>query len=244
MTLEAYRRLAPELVEAGGAVVTRFPQAPDSPMLNRAVGLGVDTPALETDVDAVLRALQGTTFYVAVAPDARPDLLPRWLAARGLEPGWGWMTFRRRSADPPAVRSVLVAVEVQSEEQASEFARIIRIAFELPEATDPVFAGMPDRGWLCWLAYLGDEPAAAAAMYVTGGAGYLSFAATLPDHRGEGAQSLLLSIRIQRAVQRGCDIVVSETGELRDGLPSNSYRNLLRAGFEEVAVTANWLGRS
>jgi hypothetical protein len=37
--------------------------------------------------------------------------------------------------------------------------------------------------------------------------------------------------------------VLTETGERHDDLPSNSYRNILRAGFEEVEVTANWLGR-
>ena len=57
----------------------------------------------------------------------------------------------------------------------------------------------------------------------------------------QGAQGALLAARIRRARELGCEVVVTETGELRDGLPSNSYRNILRAGFEEVAVTANWL---
>ena len=39
----------------------------------------------------------------------------------------------------------------------------------------------------------------------------------------------------------GCDLLVTETGERRDDLPSSSYRNLLRAGFTEVSVRANWL---
>ena len=89
--LGAYRCLAPEVEEVGSAVVMRWPQAPASSMLNRAVGLGVDRPASEEDVDAVLGALAGTTFYVAVAPDAEPRQLPGWLQARGLVPGWaGW----------------------------------------------------------------------------------------------------------------------------------------------------------
>ncbi len=73
------------------------------------------------------------------------------------------------------------------------------------------------------------------------GAGYLGFAATLADHRRKGAQSALLAARIRRARELGCDVVLTETGELRDDLPGNSYRNILRAGFEEVAVTENWL---
>jgi GNAT superfamily N-acetyltransferase len=66
----------------------------------------------------------------------------------------------------------------------------------------------------------------------------------LPEHRGKGAQSALLAARIHRAVELGCDLLVTETGEQRDDRPSNSYRNILRAGFTEDAVTANWLGRS
>ena len=56
-------------------------------------------------------------------------------------------------------------------------------------------------GWLCWLALDGDEPASAAGMYVAEGAGYLGFAATLPEHRGKGAQSALLAERIRRAAR-------------------------------------------
>ncbi len=79
-------------------------------------------------------------------------------------------------------------------------------------------------------------------LYSADGVGYLGFAGTLPEHRGRGAQSALLAERIRRAGELGCDVLVTETGERRDDRPSNSYRNILRAGFAEVAVTANWLG--
>lgn len=244
VALEATRRLAPIALDVGGAVVMRYPEAPDVPMLTRVVGLGVERPATEADVDAVLEALgTGTSFYVAVAPDAEPEELPRWLEARGLEPGWGWMSFRR-GLDVPATRpSPLRLDEVHTPEHAAAFARIVRIGFGLPEAVDPVLARAREEGWRCWLALDGDEPVSAAGMFVSEGAAYLSFAATLPGHRGRGAQSTLLAERIRVAGELGCDVVITETGELRDGHPSSSYRNLLQAGFEEVAVTANWLGR-
>ena len=64
-----------------GAVVLTMPEAPDSPMLNRVLGLGVERPATEADVDEALAAVPaGVTFYVAVAAGARPAELPRWLA--------------------------------------------------------------------------------------------------------------------------------------------------------------------
>ena len=44
---------------------------------------------------------------------------------------------------------------------------------------------------------------------------------------------------------RGTDdrirLVVTETGELEEGRPGNSYRNILRSGFHEVYVRPNFL---
>lgn len=243
VALAAYRCFAPEVEEIASAVVMRCPQAPDSPMLNRAVGLGLNAPATERDVDAVIGALTGTTFYVAVAPGALPPELTGWLTERGLEPGWGWMTFRRGVGDPPTALSALRLEQVRDPQQAEAFARVVCTGYGLPDALRPVIARAPDAGWTCWLALDGDEPASAAALFVSEGAGYLGFAATLPEHRGKGAQSALLAERIKRAGELGCDIVVTETGALREDQPSSSYRNIVRSGFEELLVTANWLGR-
>ena len=73
------------------------------------------------------------------------------------------------------------------------------------------------------------------------GGGYLGYAGTAPEHRGKGAQSALLAARIRRARELGCDAVFTETGEQLPDRPSASYRNILRAGFEELYVVPNWL---
>lgn len=231
-------------VDAGGATVLQVPGAPDSPMVNRIAGLGLERPATEADLDRALAAIDpGVTFYVAVAPGARPPELSGWLRARGLEPGWGWMAFHRGVADPPPVETSLRVVGVATAGEAAAFARIVRAGFELPAAVEPALAHAVDAGWTCFLALDGDEPVAAAGLYAAEGAAYLGFAATRPESRGRGAQSALLATRIRHAAELGCDLVVTETGERRDDRPSNSYRNILRAGFTEHAVTANWLGR-
>lgn len=245
VTLAAYRTFSPVVTEAGGATVLLAPEAPDSPMVNRAFGLGLERPATEADVDAVLAAMpSGTTFYVAVAPAARPGDLSGWLQARGLEPGWGWMSFQRPVAPVPKAATKLRLRRVENDDEAAAFARIVRAGYGLPEAIEQVIARAPDAGWRCWLALDDDEPVSAAGLYAEEGAAYLGFAATLPEHRGKGAQNALLATRIAWAAEHGCDVVLTETGERRDDLPSNSYRNILRAGFEEVEVIANWLGRS
>lgn len=243
MTLDAYRRVS-DVVDVDGAVVLLVPEAPDSPMLNRVVGLGLDDPATEEHVDAALAVVpRGTRFYVAVSPDAEPPELPAWLAARGLEPGWGWMAFRRSVTVPERVTTELTLIDVASAEERAAFARIVRVGYGLPEEIESRLRGAPDAGWDCLLALDGDEPAGAAGIYVAEGVGYLGFAATLAEHRGKGAQSALLTERIRRAATADCDVILTETGEQREGLPSNSYRNIQRAGFSELAVTANWVGQ-
>jgi GNAT superfamily N-acetyltransferase len=208
VSLRAYSSAA----EAGGAIVLRVAEAPDSPMLDRVVGPGVETPATEADVDEALAAIgPGVTFYVAVAPAARPVELPGWLRARGLEPGWGWMVFRRDAVGPPRAETSLRLVEVDGADEAAAFGRIVRVSYGLPRAVEPRFARTPDAGWLCWLALDGDEPAAAAALYAAEGVASLGLAGTLPEHRGKGAQSALLAARIRRAAELGCDLVITET---------------------------------
>ena len=241
VTVEAYRALS-SATDTGGAIVLRAPEAPDSPMLNRVVGLGAERPATEADVDRALAVMgTGLAFYVAVNPGARPPELLEWLYARGLRPGWGWMAFRRGVRDAPPVQTSLRFIEANGGLAAARFARIVRMSYGLPEAIEPAIARAPRGGWQCWLALDDDEPVAAAALYAADGVAYLGLAGTLPEHRGKGAQSALLAVRIRRAAELGCHLVLTETGERSHDRPSNSYRNILRAGFEETAVTANWL---
>ena len=93
------------------------------------------------------------------------------------------------------------------------------------------------------MALAGDEPAGAAAVWIDGEAAYFGFAATRPQHRGKGGQGALFAARIERALAAGCTRLVTETGERRDDGPGNSYRNILRYGFEERVLVAHRLRR-
>lgn len=226
----------------GGALALRADGAPSTPMLNRIVRLGLDEPATEEQLDAGVAALAGTRFYVTLSSGARPAELTGWLRARGFEPGWGWRQFRRSTERAPRVASDLDLVEI-GPERGADFAQVLCSAYGLPRAAEAWVAPTPGlAGWTCWLALAEGRPAAAAALFVAGGAGYLGLAGTLPEQRGRGAQSLLLAARIRRAGELGCEEVFAETGDRRADRPSSSYRNLLRAGFEELHVVPNWLG--
>jgi len=240
--VDAYRSALGEgVLELDGATALRVPQAPSSPMLNRIVELGVDESATESQLDAAIEAMAGLRFYVSVSPDAKPRELAEWLVARGFEPGWGWMQFRRGVDDVPAPETPLELVEI-GREDVDDFARVVRVAYGLEAEVEAAIGHVVGvTGWSCWLAYAGDEPAGAAALYVDDGAGYLGYAGTLPEHRGKGAQGALLATRIRRARELGCDAVYTETGERVADRPSDSYRNIVRAGFEELYVVPNWI---
>ena len=243
IALAAYRPVyGPDAIDVAGATCLRAPYAPDSPMLNRVVGLGVDRPVAEAELDEALGAMDDSTFYVGVSPSSDPAL-DRLLEARGLEEGWGWMLFERAPLPAPAVRTPLALGEVTNDD-ADEWAAVVTAGYGLPEESATRLAAAPGSGgWTAFLARDGDEPAAGAAVWVDPPAAYFGFAATLPEHRGKGAQGALFAARIERALALGCTTLVTETGELRDGSPSSSYRNILRLGFEPRHVVANRLHR-
>jgi GNAT superfamily N-acetyltransferase len=96
-------------------------------------------------------------------------------------------------------------------------------------------------GWHCFVAYDGETPAGAGALYVARDVGWIGIGATVPQQRGKGAQSALLAARIAAAAGAGCGLVVTETQEPVDGRPNGSHRNILRAGFEPRYVRANYV---
>jgi GNAT superfamily N-acetyltransferase len=231
-----------DALATAGATCLRARAAPDSPMMNRVVGLGLGPALEEGDVDAALAAMGDTTFYVAVSPDADPRLDPL-LEARGLEVGLGWMLFERGPLPPPAVETTLAVAEVDTD-SAGDWARIVLEGYGLPDACAPMVERVPGlAGWHAYMALAGGDPAGAAAVWIDGEAAYFGFAATRPEHRGKGGQGALFAARIERAVAAGCSRLVTETGERRDDGPGNSYRNILRYGFEERVLVAHRLRR-
>jgi GNAT superfamily N-acetyltransferase len=80
------------------------------------------------------------------------------------------------------------------------------------------------------MAFDGERPVAIAALCIFEDIGYLMAAATAESHRRRGAQQALIATRIERAEALGCTIEVSETLYMLE----HSWRNLQRAGFQEV----------
>ena len=237
----ALRSLYRDAREIGGATLLKNESAPDSAMINRVVGLGLQRSATELDLELILAAMNGVRYFVAVSPFAKPDNLASWLNGHGLEPGWGWMQFSR-GVDPLPDSPAELSIRRVGAESGADFASLTIEGFELPTALGPWLQAVPvTAGWSVWLAYDGERAVGCGGLFVDGELGYLAFGATSRAHRGRGSQSALLAARIRHARELGCRAVVTETGEQRADRPSNSYRNILRAGFREEFVVANWL---
>lgn len=245
--LEAFRDLyaaAPPALGArsadlAGVLCLRLDESIPITMFNRALGLGLDTPADQGQLDRVLRFLAGVHGYVTVAPAARPPELAAWLAERNFVPDDGWTKFQRSPAEPPQARTEL---RVERDARGEAFAEAAVRGFGVPAVFADWLRPLAARpGWQCFAAFDGDTPAGAGALYVAGDVGWIGIGATVPEQRGKGAQGALLAARIAAAAEAGCTVVVTETGEPVDGRPNGSFRNILRAGFEPRYVRANYV---
>ena len=79
-----------------------------------------------------------------------------------------------------------------------------------------------------------------AAMLTDGEVALFGPSATLEAARRRGCQLALLRRRIIDAAEAGCTVLFVWTGARAEDRPAGSYRNILRAGFEEAYLGANW----
>jgi GNAT superfamily N-acetyltransferase len=217
-------------------------RADTTTMLNRASGVGVGRAATEDDLDEIISFFNGRAdrFAVAIAATAQPLGLTEMLRDRGFQPGYAWMKFRRITERPVRAATDLVIEEVDSQ-RAEDYGRVIAEGFGLSPSLArwwSCIVGAP--GWHCFVGYDGREPAAAGSLYIEEEVAWFGVAATRPAFRGRGGQSAILTARVEAAARLGAKLVTTETGERIGDRPSGSYRNILRAGFEEAYLRPNY----
>ena len=227
-----------EAMSVGPAVLSHA-AGTDSLLLNRVEGLGIARPATGHDLDEIAEIYGETRHAIAVAPSARPRELETMLAERGYSPGYAWVKFVQPAVVAEPVDTDL-RVELIGPEFGAAFAGVVNQTFGIPDGLGPRLDQLPGRpGWSCYLAFAGDEPAAAGGLHVGPAGAWLGLGSTLPEYRRRGAQGALMAARVGRAAELGAAMVVTETGENTADRPSNSYRNILRHGFKIAYVRPN-----
>jgi len=241
---EVARERGLELKTFGQVQVTTVTDLAEARMLNLVLGAGEDAEHGSEGLSAATAwvAERGVSAYVPVTPGLPGTIAAEtWLGENGFERGYAWMKFVRDPHPPrfPAPGGVEV-VEVMGPDE-EPFGTIAAIGFGLPAWGAEFFAHLPGReGWRCYVAKVGGEAQACAAMLTDEGIAEFGIAATLEAARGRGCQTALLHRRILDAAEAGCHTLFVETGERVPGRPSASYRNILRAGFAEAYLRPNW----
>jgi hypothetical protein len=232
------------LREFGPVQASAVRALPDAGMMNLVLGATEPDAVADGHLAAATEWMKslGVDSYVPVTPGlAETDAAERWLAAASFVPGYGWMKFARDAHPPRFAAPTGVEVAALTDAEQEPFGMIAATGFGLPAWASAFFARLPQRpGWRCYVARVDGTAQACAAMRIHAGIAEFGIAATLEPARGCGCQLALLHRRILDAAAAGCRTLFVETGERVPERPSASYRNILRAGFEEAYLRPNW----
>jgi len=215
---------------------------------NRVIGLGLFQTASEQMVDDIISKYKTAgikRFFIQIHPEAAPPKLKEWFESRKIHHYNNWVKLYRGVEDPPDTETELEIREVQDKDEVDRFGEIITLSFDWPAEMRQWFENLVGRKcWKTYLAFDGDKAVAAASMYVKDDCGWLSFASTLPDYRGKGAQTALIARRIRDAAELGCKVITVETAEDSEEKRSQSLQNIQKMGFEVAFVRPNFLWKA
>jgi hypothetical protein len=227
----------------GSAIVLSLPRSED-PFYNRVIGLGLVEPVNEEMLDELTAYIfdTGTRFFIVhISPSVQPPEIHDWLRWRGF---WLHNQFAKfyRDNQPPLENNTDLRIELTGPDYADAFAYVVTQTFGVPEYMYPWMKAVVGRpNWYHYVAWDGEEPAAAGAMYIRDKIGWLGHGSTLPAFRRRGAQGAILSRRIQDGINLGCEWFIADTDEDTPERPNASYRNMLRNGFKLAYMRWNYL---
>lgn len=206
----------------------------DHIQFNRIAGLGLAGNVAGETLDkgiAVFERLKLKNWIVHVTPESHN--LAKLCEERGLvRHPRTWAKFIR-NASPPAHISTDLSIREIGAEYSEAFGQIAIKGFGMPPFVGnwlKTVVGRPN--WHCFLAFDGDTPVGAGALYVKDRVGWIGVGATLESHRGRKAQQAMLAARITKGIERGCEYFTTETGIPHEGEAGPSFKNIQRAGLK------------
>lgn len=212
-------------------------------LINRVLGLGVDEKvSVEAikQVEGIYDSRQIQNYFIHIYEDSLTHDAKDYLAGDHFVKKRGWMKFRNHR---PAERSAETSLRVEkiAPERRDDFATIVCGAFGMSPQAIPLLAGLADdERWHLFVSYSDDQPAGAGALFAENETGWLEWGATDPAFRSRGSQAAIMAARLSLASDLGCEYVFTETGEEVEGDPQHSYKNILKAGFEESVLRMNF----
>ena len=241
-----YGKVAPAAL---GATVARIREGVIVHMRNDPINywsqaLGFTEPVTADLLDEILehyRRENARTATLHFAPDLLPPDFSELAAERGILETWTKVKLGGEVADIKSAPTDFHIVPV-TEDDAAEFGETVLTGFGAPGTplSEMIEASVGAPNCYPFAAWDGDTMVAGAVLFVHGEVGGLHSGSTLPEYRGRGAQSALISARVDAAREAGCRWVVSETGLSTPEKPNSSYNNMRRAGLDELYQRVVW----
>ncbi len=110
-------------------------------IFNRAIGLGIEKPVTETELDTVIAWMNrhcGKPWALPIAPAALHEQLRGWLSARGFTRGAGYSRLRHRleHIERHPLSTTLEVREVEPD-QRTDFGHVVCAGFGMPSSIIP-----------------------------------------------------------------------------------------------------------
>ncbi|WP_437790900.1 GNAT family N-acetyltransferase [Sorangium sp. So ce693] len=210
---------------------------------NFAVGLGLDGPVSGEDLDRLVRfyAARGAEPQIQVCPFAHGSLV-RGLADRGFVLREFENVLARELAPDEDLRALvprggpegleIVRIDPGDEAQVRVFIEIATSGFRPDDAPlSPALFEITRRlvahpGCDSYLALVNGEPAGGGSVEIHGEGAALFGASVLPRFRERGIQQALITRRLERVREQGCQLACISASP---GIPTE--RNAMRLGF-------------
>jgi hypothetical protein len=212
---------------------------------NRAIGAGLTTPLNQEHLDRMIRFYRNhyvPRFFLQLCPDVLTPEIVDLLTANGFTHYNNWCKHFRELTGHLDLPDNGLSVEKLQPDEVDQFAGIMNLSFDFGNNLENLVAsayGRPECQY--YLAKDRDKPVASASMCIYGEHAQLTLGGTLPEARNRGAQSLLIAVRMNEALDLGCRYISTETSEDLPEKPSPSFRNMRRAGFKLAYRRANFI---
>ena len=217
---------------------------------NKAGGFGGDTP-VTADTMAVVcdffRDRAVAAGSIMIAPSQLPEDWAEISAKLNLTEGSRYAKLGCAVDDvlsrPAGVLGAGLWAGPVEQRQATEWATVMMATFGFDDdgMAEMAASSIGRPKWRSYAAWEGERIVATGSIYVNGDYADVFGAATLPEARGRGAQSALLTARAHAAKEAGCTWLVAETGAEKPGSYNTSLHNMLRAGFRPLYERTSWV---
>jgi hypothetical protein len=212
---------------------------------NCVKNIGVDTPATEDQVDALLahyRAAGIMRPWFYTNPHAEPTRLRCWLEARGLQHQGGWERIHRDATplpdeplfpgDPLIPVNDLVVDEV-TRRTASEWASFIDAKYRLP-TSQWLMALVGRKGWRHYMLKRRGAVVAVRSLFISDGAAWSGIEAPVPGIMAPSfdVDAMLGERLVRDGIAAGAKLFVADIEAPRPDRDGPAYRNYDRLGFK------------